>query len=77
MPDGAYLYFVHSYYPEPSEPPEGSEVATCEYGVRFPALLARDRLYGTQFHPEKSQGWGLRILENFAPLAGGAEAARA
>jgi glutamine amidotransferase len=45
-------------------------VASCEYGVRFPALLGRGALYGTQFHPEKSQRWGLRLLENFATLAG-------
>ena len=69
VPDGAYFYFVHSYYPEPRSL-EGSVVASCEYGVRFPALLERGALYGTQFHPEKSQRWGLRLLENFATLAG-------
>ena len=51
--------------------------AHCEYGVRFPALVARGQLYGTQFHPEKSQGWGLRLLANFARLVGGEEATRA
>ncbi len=87
VPAGAYVYFVHSYYPElptgggvPTTPPPGPPppggygsplaVATCEYGVRFPALVARGSLYGTQFHPEKSQRWGLRLLENFARLAG-------
>jgi len=69
IPDGAYFYFVHSYYPEPRDP-DGYAAAACEYGVRFPALLRRGALYGTQFHPEKSQGWGLRFLENFAALAG-------
>jgi imidazole glycerol-phosphate synthase subunit HisH len=69
VPDGAYLYFVHSYYPEPVDL-AGCAVASCDYGVRFPALLARGALYGTQFHPEKSQRWGRRILENFARLAG-------
>jgi glutamine amidotransferase len=69
IPDGAYFYFVHSYFPEPREL-AGSAVATCEYGVRFPALLARGAVYGTQFHPEKSQAWGLTLLENFARLAG-------
>ena len=77
IPSGAYFYFVHSYYPEVSAALEadGVRAAHCEYGVRFPALVARDRLYGTQFHPEKTQGWGLRLLANFARLA--ADAARA
>jgi imidazole glycerol-phosphate synthase subunit HisH len=69
VPDGAYVYFVHSYYPEPADL-AGCAVASCDYGVRFPALLARGALYGTQFHPEKSQRWGRRLLENFARLAG-------
>jgi glutamine amidotransferase len=69
VPDGAYVYFVHSYYPEPRDP-AGYATATCEYGVRFPALLGRGVLYGTQFHPEKSQRWGQRLLENFAALPG-------
>jgi imidazole glycerol-phosphate synthase subunit HisH len=69
VPDGAYFYFIHSYYPEPMNL-DGYAVASCEYGVRFPALLGRGGLYGTQFHPEKSQRWGLRLLENFATLAG-------
>jgi imidazole glycerol-phosphate synthase subunit HisH len=69
VPDGAYFYFVHSYYPEP-EDLDGWAVGRCEYGVRFPALLGRGTLYGTQFHPEKSQGWGRRLLENFAALPG-------
>src|SRR5262249_36621937 len=61
VPTGAYFYFVHSYYPEPRDV-AGLGVASCDYGVRFPALVTRGRLYGTQFHPEKSQGWGLRLL---------------
>ncbi len=69
VPEGAHVYFVHSYYPEPRDL-DGCAVAHCDYGVRFPALLARGTLYGTQFHPEKSQRWGLRLLENFARLAG-------
>jgi len=79
IPAGAYFYFVHSYYPEPSgaSAADGVRTASCEYGVRFPALIARGQLYGTQFHPEKSQRWGLRLLANFARLAGTCEAARA
>jgi imidazole glycerol-phosphate synthase subunit HisH len=79
IPAGAYFYFVHSYYPEVSDAlaTDGVHVAHCEYGVRFPALVARGPLYGTQFHPEKSQGWGLRLLANFARLATGAGTAGA
>ena len=69
VPDGAYFYFVHSYYPDSADL-EGCAVGTCEYGVTFPALLVRGTLCGTQFHQEKSQRWGLRLLENFAALAG-------
>jgi glutamine amidotransferase len=65
VPDGAYFYFVHSYYPDPVDL-RSAAVATCAYGVTFPAVLARGALVGTQFHPEKSQRWGLRLLENFA-----------
>jgi glutamine amidotransferase len=74
IPSGAYFYFVHSYYPEVGEAlrAEGVREAWCDYGVRFPALVARGTLYGTQFHPEKSQRWGLRLLANFARLAGAA-----
>jgi glutamine amidotransferase len=46
-------------------------VAWCEYGVRFAAALERGRIFATQFHPEKSQRWGLRLLENFAALVKG------
>jgi imidazole glycerol-phosphate synthase subunit HisH len=67
VPDGAYFYFIHSYYPQPADL-TGVSVAVCEYGVTFPGLVARGHLFGTQFHPEKSQGWGLRLLANFAAL---------
>jgi glutamine amidotransferase len=64
IPSGAHFYFVHSYYPDSED---GSlKRATCDYGVRFPAAVERDTLFATQFHPEKSQRWGLRLLENFA-----------
>ncbi|MGH7322365.1 MAG: imidazole glycerol phosphate synthase subunit HisH [Candidatus Rokuibacteriota bacterium] len=69
IPDGAYFYFVHSYYPEPADAGDCA-LATCEYGITFPALLARGTLHGTQFHPEKSQRWGLALLENFARSIG-------
>ena len=64
IPAGAHFYFVHSYYPETSDP--SLSVATCTYGVTFPAAAERGALFATQFHPEKSQRWGRRLLENFA-----------
>jgi glutamine amidotransferase len=67
IPSGAHFYFVHSYYPEIREP-GALAVATCTYGVAFPAAVGRQALFGTQFHPEKSQRWGVRLLENFAAL---------
>lgn len=69
IPDGAYTYFVHSYYTIPADPQV--VVACTDYGVEFASVLWRDNVYATQFHPEKSQGWGLRILENFAALSQG------
>ncbi|MGQ9649181.1 MAG: imidazole glycerol phosphate synthase subunit HisH [Phycisphaerae bacterium] len=61
-----YFYFVHSYYVSPVD----SSVACglCDYGGPFTAMIRRDNLYATQFHPEKSQKVGLRILENFVRL---------
>ena len=64
VPSGAHFYFVHSYYPE--TPDSTLTVATCTYGVTFPAAVERGPLFATQFHPEKSQRWGIRLLENFA-----------
>lgn len=64
VPSGVHFYFVHSYYPEMDEP--SVRRASCDYGVRFPAAVERDALFATQFHPEKSQRWGRRMLENFA-----------
>ena len=69
IPSGAHFYFVHSYYPEPS--PSDVRFAWCEYGIRFPAAVQHGRIHATQFHPEKSQRWGLRMLENFAALVKG------
>ena len=67
LPDQVYTYFVHSYYAVPTE--SAVVAATTDYGVEFASVLWRDNLYATQFHPEKSQSWGLRILRNFAELA--------
>ncbi len=65
--DPAWVYFVHSYAPEPSP----DVVATCDYGGPVVAAVARGRLWATQFHPEKSGANGLRILRNFVAAAGG------
>ncbi|HZU76605.1 MAG TPA: imidazole glycerol phosphate synthase subunit HisH, partial [Dehalococcoidia bacterium] len=63
IPDGAYFYFVHSYAVEPDDP--SVTLAEAEYGRPFPAVIARDNLVATQFHPEKSGACGLRIYANF------------
>jgi glutamine amidotransferase len=61
--DGTYFYFVHSYYVKPDDP--GISAATCKYGIEFSACLGKGNVFATQFHPEKSQDAGLRILENW------------
>jgi glutamine amidotransferase len=68
VPSGAHFYFVHSYYPELAGAGAGFALAWCEYGVRFAAAVQHGRIHATQFHPEKSQRWGLRLLENFAAV---------
>ncbi len=61
--DGARFYFVHSYYVVPAD--ETLCAAHAEYGVRFTCAVARDNIFAVQFHPEKSQAEGLRLLGNF------------
>ena len=63
IPEGAHVFFVHSFYPAPTD--QTLVTAWCDYGVQFAAAAARGRVHGMQFHPEKSQDVGLRILENF------------
>jgi len=63
---GSYFYFVHSYHVQPIE--ADLNVAWSEYGVDFVAMIWRDNVFATQFHPEKSQRCGLKILENFSRL---------
>ncbi len=63
IPDGAYAYFVHSYYVEPADPQD--ILAVTDYGIIYPSIVGREHLLGVQFHPEKSQTIGLRILRNF------------
>jgi glutamine amidotransferase len=61
--NGSYFYFVHSYYVVPEEDAWTSTFT--EYGIPFASSIWKDNLFATQFHPEKSQEKGLRILENF------------
>ena len=61
--DRSRFYFVHSYYPQPAE--RALTAATCDYGTRFTCAVARDNIFAVQFHPEKSQNSGLRLLSNF------------
>ncbi len=63
VPDGAYFYFVHSYYAEPADP--ALAAGSAEYGLRFTCVVARDNIFATQFHPEKSAAHGLRLYANF------------
>ncbi len=65
--DGAYFYFVHSYYPDPAD--TDVVIGETEYGLPFASVLARDNLVATQFHPEKSGVSGLRFYANFLTAA--------
>lgn len=64
--EGSYVYFVHSFHPQPTD--ESVVVCRTNYGVRFASAVWRDNVFATQFHPEKSQAVGLRILKNFVDL---------
>ena len=66
VPDGAQVYFTHSY----AAPIVGATVAATTHGARFSAVVEHDRIFGVQFHPEKSGEAGLRVLRNFVRLAG-------
>ncbi|MDO9359919.1 MAG: imidazole glycerol phosphate synthase subunit HisH [Polaromonas sp.] len=63
VPDEAYFYFVHSFYARPSDTRHSAGFA--DYGGRFTAALARDNIFATQFHPEKSADHGLALYRNF------------
>ena len=64
--DQSHFYFVHSYYCEPLD--DQVITATTEYGLRYASIVASENICGVQFHPEKSQQAGLRLLKNFARL---------
>ena len=66
VPNGSYMYFVHSYYVAPRD--KSSVLTTTDYGIKFVSGVRKDNIYGFQFHPEKSQAIGLKILENFVRL---------
>lgn len=64
--DDPTYYFLHSYYFEPDTP--DVELASASYGGRFTAAVRQGNVFATQFHPEKSHGWGIQLLRNFAEL---------
>ena len=66
VPNGSYMYFVHSYYVKPGD--KGVALTTTDYGIEFVSGICKDNVFALQFHPEKSQGLGLKILENFVKL---------
>lgn len=66
VPDGSYFYFVHSYYAAPEEP--SVVLTTTNYGFEFTSSVHTGNIHATQFHPEKSQTVGLRVLKNFSQL---------
>jgi glutamine amidotransferase len=66
IPEGEYFYFVHSYYVAPED--EGIIAATTDYGIEFTSMVWKDNIFAVQFHPEKSQTMGLKMLKNFGDL---------
>jgi glutamine amidotransferase len=66
IPEKSFVYFVHSYYADPTD--RSVSVLETQYAVRFTSMVWRENLYATQFHPEKSQAIGLTLLENFIKL---------
>jgi len=64
--DGSYAYFVHSYYVAPTNPE--IVLATTDYEIDYASIVGQDNIFGIQFHPEKSQAVGLKILRNFTML---------
>ena len=74
IPDEANFYFVHSYF---AEPDDTSVIGgTTDYGTSFCSMLIKGNLVATQFHPEKSGGWGLQMYSNFLRMASGSETKR-
>ena len=69
IPSGSYVYFVHSYYVAPED--KSIIATTTDYGIEFVSGIAKDNLFACQFHPEKSQGLGLKLLKNFGEMVNG------
>lgn len=67
LSEEARFYFVHSYFVQADDPQD--VVLQAEYGVRFAAAIARDNIFGAQFHPEKSHRFGMQLFANFAGVA--------
>lgn len=65
--NGSYVYFVHSFYPKPTD--KSIVATTTDYGDTFASSIWKDNVFATQFHPEKSQKVGLQLLKNFVALA--------
>lgn len=69
--EGSYVYFVHTFMAYPSDP--ATLIASCDYNTQVTALVGRGRMYGAQFHPEKSGEVGMTILRNFGNMVGGSK----
>lgn len=67
IPDNSFFYFVHSYYVVPED--KKIVLTLTEYGIEFPSIIAKDNIVACQFHPEKSQEYGLKFLSNFGKMA--------
>ncbi len=68
IPDKSWFYFVHSYYPAPAD--ESIIAVKADYGIEFTAAVYKENVFASQFHPEKSSEYGLKMLRNFAALCG-------
>ncbi len=69
IPDKSYFYFVHSYYVAPGD--DSVILTSTDYGIEFTSAVCRDNIFAVQFHPEKSQTLGLKLLENFGKIVYG------